>query len=187
MFLVFDSETTGFFHPRLVQLGWLLYDSNHNLVEEACHLVKPEGFSIPRSATAVHGISTQQARDEGISLEVVLNKFNESAKRAKVAIAHNFSYDDVVVKNEYRRCGMDYPLADLTKICTQKESTDYCKLPSSKGGYKWPKLSELHQTLFGREFDGAHNALEDARACANCFFELKNKGVLSIPQAIAIK
>jgi hypothetical protein len=39
---------------------------------------------------------------------------------------------------------------------------------------KWPRLTELHRRLFGKEFDGDHNALNDVGACMQCYFEMKN-------------
>ena len=63
------------------------------------------------------------------------------------------------------------------KICTMEMSTDYCELPGPYG-YKWPSLSELHYKLFNEYFDEAHDAAVDVRACANCFFELKDRGII---------
>lgn len=58
-----------------------------------------------------------------------------------------------------------------------ESSTDYCKLPGPYG-YKWPSLSELHYKLFNHNFEEAHNANIDVKACAKCFFKLKSEGVL---------
>lgn len=58
-----------------------------------------------------------------------------------------------------------------------KASTEFCKIPGPYG-YKWPKLEELYKILFNESFN-AHNALDDIRATARCFWELKNKNVIS--------
>ena len=58
-----------------------------------------------------------------------------------------------------------------------QSATDYCQLPG-RYGYKWPKLSELHQKLFDKDFDNAHNALADVEAMVKCFFEMKSRGIL---------
>lgn len=39
-------------------------------------------------------------------------------------------------------------------------------------GFRYPSLRRLHRTLFGFEFDNAHDALADTQACLNCFFEM---------------
>jgi DNA polymerase III epsilon subunit-like protein len=64
-----------------------------------------------------------------------------------------------------------------------RSSTSFCRIPGGPRGYKWPKLQELHQALFSVEFDAAHDAVADVRACAKCFFELKRRGVISGAEA----
>jgi hypothetical protein len=61
-------------------------------------------------------------------------------------------------------------------------STEILKLPNPRGGYKWPNLTELHTYLFGKGFDGAHDAMADVKACANCFFELKKRKLILLPE-----
>lgn len=39
-------------------------------------------------------------------------------------------------------------------------------------GFRYPSLRRLHRTLFGNDFDNAHNALADTQACMNCFFKM---------------
>jgi len=60
------------------------------------------------------------------------------------------------------------------------KTTSLCKLPNKYGnGYKWPKLSELHNFLFNEDFADAHDALGDIRATIKCFFELKRLNKLN--------
>jgi len=42
----------------------------------------------------------------------------------------------------------------------------------SGSGFRYPSLRRLHRTLFGYEFDNAHDALADTQACLNCFFKM---------------
>jgi len=63
------------------------------------------------------------------------------------------------------------------KICTMQSTTDYVAIPGNYG-YKWPKLGELHQKLFGFGFEEAHNAAADINATAKCFWEAKRLGIL---------
>ena len=60
----------------------------------------------------------------------------------------------------------------------KEATTEYCQLPG-KYGYKWPTLSELHIKLFGEDFEGGHDALEDVKACAKCLFELQNRQLIT--------
>ncbi len=111
--------------------------------------------------------------------ELTLNEFAGAMKRSNFLVAHNMNFDDKIVGAEFLRTGFKNRLTDIPKICTMKISTDYCKLPGPYG-YKLPSLSELHYKLFEEYFDEAHDAAVDVRACANCFFELKERGVIGL-------
>jgi len=192
MFLFFDTETTGFPKrwgapctdtdnwPRLVQMAWERYDADEQRLSGEVHIVRPLGFTIPKDAERVHGISTAQALLEGRALGEVLTAFSAALAESAVLVAHNLAFDECVVGAEFVREGMPWDLRRKTKICTMKASTDYCRLPG-RNGYKYPSLSELYYTLFRRRLDDAHRADTDVRACAECFFELKRRGVIRLP------
>lgn len=44
----------------------------------------------------------------------------------------------------------------------------------SNTGFRYPSLRRLYRTLFGNDFDNAHDALADTQACMNCFFRMYN-------------
>lgn len=189
MYLFFDTETNGLPRswkapasqvnnwPRLVQIAWILYDAEGNEVERNDHIVRPEGFTISADSTKVHGISTQQAMDEGIALTEVLEEFGGQIHKSKTLVAHNISFDEKIMGAEFIRYKDQDPVRRKQKICTMKQTSDFVQLPG-KYGYKWPTLSELHQKLFGVDFAEAHNAAADINATARCFWELRKLGVL---------
>lgn len=189
MYLFFDTETTGLPKdwrapltaldnwPRLVQLAWLVSDENGKEISGDNLIIKPEGFIIPAEASNVHGITTERAIRDGISLESALEGFRDALASTKVTVAHNISFDEKIMGAEFLRKNMESKLFDNPKICTMHKSTNFCKIDNGRG-YKWPKLMELYVILFNEEFDGAHDALADVKACARCFFELKNRGVI---------
>lgn len=189
MYLFFDTETTGIPKswkaplsdldnwPRLVQIAWMKYDANGNKTDEQDYIIKPEGFTIPRDAAEVHGITTEQAEQEGVELKGVLEEFSGLINESSLLVAHNISFDEKIVGAEFIRKEVKSRLFQTKKICTMKASTDYCKLPGNYG-YKWPKLSELHMKLFDHEFEEAHNAAVDIAACAKCFWELKRLNII---------
>ncbi|SVD61857.1 uncharacterized protein METZ01_LOCUS414711, partial [marine metagenome] len=37
---------------------------------------------------------------------------------------------------------------------------------------------ELHEKLFDKPMQQAHNALVDVRACMKCYFELEKRGII---------
>lgn len=189
MFLFFDTETTGlpkFYNapindlenwPRLVQLAWLMMDENGQELSSQNLIIRPEGFEIPEAASRVHGITTERAEKEGVDLSESLQEFSQAVNNVKVLVAHNISFDEKIMGAELLRKQIESSLFDRVKICTMHEATDYCQIPGQYG-YKWPRLTELHEKLFNEGFDNAHDALADVRACAKCFFELINKGII---------
>lgn len=77
-------------------------------------LVKPDGWEIPAEATAIHGISTEQAHDEGEDIDDVLVSVSERlsqwlGKRFPVA-AMNASYDFTCLEATSIRRGIFAPM-----------------------------------------------------------------------------
>jgi DNA polymerase-3 subunit epsilon len=139
-------------------------------------IIKPEGFEIPIESSKIHGITTARATKEGTSLQKVLEEFQDSAVKADFLVAHNMSFDQMIVGAELLRENMHNFLATKDRICNMEISKNFCAIPSTNGysGYKWPKLSEL----FGKEFEDSHNALADVEATAECFWELKSRQII---------
>ena len=190
MYLFFDTETTGLPKnwkapvtdlrnwPRLVQLAYLYYDKNGNLLSSRDVIIQPNGFAIPTEAARIHGISTERAIAEGVPISKALSDFQALVTDTHYLVAHNMSFDEKIVGCEFLRNGLSNILAGKRKICTMESTTNFCAL-NGPYGYKWPRLSELHYKLFKTSFDEAHNAAVDIRATAKCFWELKRLGVLS--------
>jgi len=188
-YLFFDTETTGLPKswkapvtdtgnwPNIVQIAWALFDDSGNQIAFRDSLIKPEGFVIPESATAIHGISTERALKEGRLMAEILKEFLGAVQNAARLVAHNLDFDEKMVRVELLRQGMPDILGEIKKICTMKSSTAYCKIPGPYGD-KWPKLSELHIKLFGVDFEDQHNAAADVLCCAKCFFELRRRAVI---------
>jgi DNA polymerase-3 subunit epsilon len=189
MYLVYDTETAGLPRdwnaphtdignwPRLVQIAWLLLDQWDRPIESVNRIVKPDRFTIPQTASRVHGITTTEATARGLPLASVLGEFHSALRRASVVVAHNANFDNNVVAAEYARFGWAYPFEGKSQVCTMRQSTDYCQLPGPYGN-KWPTLEELYRILFGEAFTDAHDAGVDAAACTRCFVELRNRGVV---------
>lgn len=190
-YLFFDTETTGIPKnnnapssdvenwPRLVQLAWILTDQNRKRISTGNYIIKPEDFSIPIASSNIHGITTQKAKEEGVSIKKVLDIFLKDFNKATFIVGHNVEFDQKIVGAELVRLDMRDILDTKTSYCTMKTSTDLCKIPSSYGyGYNYPKLQELYKKLFGTEFSDAHNAMSDIEATEKCFWELKRRNLL---------
>lgn len=197
MIIVFDTETSGLpknwgapvtdgdAWPRMVQLAWQLYRDDGRKIAEHNYIIKPEGYEIPEEVAKIHGITTERALAEGMPLEWVLMHFHLSVIHAHTLVAHNISFDQMILGAEFARNGnwveTRFKIVEesqfLKKVCTMKGSTDFCGIQGSRGK-KWPKLIELHEKLFGNGFEGAHDALVDVQALAKCYFELKKLNIL---------
>ena len=195
MFIIFDTETTGLPKnynaplsdsnnwPRLVQLAWQIHDEKGDLIDAQAHIVRPDNFTIPYSASKVHGITDEKAEAEGVELKWLLDEFNKALEKATFTVGHNIEFDRNIMGAEYYRMAMDTSMLDMPPLDTMDSSIDFCALPGGKGGgYKRPNLTELHKTLFNETFDEAHNATADVEATARCFLELVRRNVITSEQ-----
>lgn len=191
-FLFFDCETTGTPKnykasyedvdnwPRVTQLAWMLCDESGDILAEHQSLITPDGWEVPREKFFIdNNMSTERCQAEGQPIGMLLAMLMESKQNADFLVAHNLNFDHRVVWAEFIRAGIE-PKRGMVKICTMMKSTKFCNLPNPKGygAPKWPKLEELHFKLFGKDFDGAHDAMADVIAMKNSFFELVRLGVI---------
>lgn len=118
--LGFDTETTGV-DPRsdrlvtaaLVSRGPLAPDGTRQ--EDVTTWLADPGVEIPAAATAVHGVTTQQARTEGRAaaevLEEVASLLAEAMADGVPVVAFNAAYDLTLMEHELAR----HHLATLTE------------------------------------------------------------------------
>ncbi len=173
--LYFDTETTGFprksdapieTQPHIVQLAALLIDDTEGEIASMNVIIRPVGWTIPDEVAEIHGITQEKAEKFGVRIEQAMGVFYDFCNAADEAVAHNIAFDAKLVAIEFERAALSDRLNLMSQFCTMLATTDRCKLPGKYGKYKWPKLIEAHQVLFGCGFDNAHDALADVRACA---------------------
>lgn len=190
MYLFFDTETTGLpikgersFHPDqpcVVQLACILTDYDGNEIDRYVTLVKPVRF-MSEDAFAVHGISYDDAMQNGECIENVAERFIGLAEQADYFCGHNIKFDKKMIRIMLCQAGRAEDaerLADFDTACTMWESMKELKLPRTDGkkGNKWPKLSECMYHFFGQELANAHDAEADIEATKKVFFHLKSMG-----------
>ena len=189
--LVFDVETNGLPKkykapmtdldnwPRVAQMAWGVHDLETGETVFKDSMVYPDGWEIPKEDFFIkNNMSTERCMEEGVELSHVLEEFIDDINQCDLLVAHNMTYDYNVVGSEMIRLGLKAK-KKLPQYCTKDETTNLLKLPGQYGGYKWPKLEELHQFLFGKDFEGAHDALFDVKATLSCFQELNNRGLVN--------
>jgi DNA polymerase-3 subunit epsilon len=194
---LFDQPSEDPRQPHVVQLGAVLYDLDAREEVAALDLIcrpvleGPGAWSIPDEVAAIHGITTERALDEGIpeaeALEQLFTLWRNPDEPAfpRERVAHNEQFDARIIRIGAKRFFGD-AAADEWKVgrarCTARLATPILKLPPTQkmraaGRHhpKTPNLTEAHRHFFGDDFDGAHTALADARACLRVFLAIHDQ------------
>ena len=185
-YLFFDTETTGLPEkgknwetdyknfPYIVQIAWQMYQDN-DLIEEFNRIIKPNGWEISDEVSEIHNITQAIAEKEGDKEKFVLDIFINSVLKSDKIIGHNIYFDTSIIKASLLRLGEDKDLIVEALHKEKREDTSRLALQKFKGqeGNKLLTLSDLHKKLFNEDFD-AHNAINDVKAVAKCYFNLIN-------------
>lgn len=175
--LFFDTETTGFksatYTPRIVQLAAMLQDTEtRRVLQEYNTMIITDGFEIPDYVAKIHGITNELADQYGIGHELIDQLFGSMLIKADLVVAHNIAFDLQMVE-----CNLPVSasvLRDKEKYCTMIKSKEVVRLAGTHaGGFKLPKLSEAYRHFYGADFDNAHDAMADVRACRDVYFAIK--------------
>lgn len=195
----YDTETTGLARgdipllhhpaqPHLVQVAALMVDLDTRLVVSTLDvLVRPDGWTIPRQATAIHGITQERALACGVDEGMAAQLLAEMCMR-KMRVGHNQDFDSDMVSIALARYEGLYTWTDWSynmRFCTMQAAKPVMKLPASPrmiaaghgDEYKPPRLSEAYAYFAGLPMQGAHNAKMDARATMEVFFALRDMGL----------
>jgi DNA polymerase-3 subunit epsilon len=121
-------------------------------------------IDIPPGAQAVHGVTTQRAREEGRPPAEVIAEIGDALRdgwaAGGIVVGHNVSFDMTLLDRETRRhCGRPFqvvgPIAD--SFVLDKHYDRY-----RRGKRNLTATAEHYQVAL----DGAHDAVEDALASA---------------------
>lgn len=199
---IFDTETTGAStkkdpfaddHDKIMQFYGGLYehdlDKNYIVEEEVDG--KPQLFfdlqpivsfnflvttekEPHKQAVAVHGITKERANLIGVSPDNLAHIIEDVVDVADRLVCHNTVFDTRMVKHLFATEGLDPALIDQKdQFCTMEYLKPVMKMtPKVYGDWKNPKLIEAHKYIFGRGFDGAHDASADSAACAGIYFAI---------------
>lgn len=181
--LFIDTETTGKadlrsdpaadHQPRIVQLAAILCDSGKKEVASLNLVIKPR-VDIPEEASAIHGITNVYAQTYGVLAFHSLYILGGLLRRCDLVVGHNIEFDWFMLRGEFERENTTLPLKPT--FCTMKAMTPICRIPGRYEDFKWPRLNEAYRHAFTRDFDGAHDALADVRACKEVYFWLQDRG-----------
>jgi len=185
-------------YPYIIQLSFVLYDIiEGRIVRSYNSYVKiPENIDIPEFVVNLTGITKEKCMNEGSSIINVLDEFYEAYMMCEVIVAHNIEFDEQMILIELQRNRQEFlekapycmtvfnkvyeKLKGVDRFCTMKRGTDICnimvpsKIPGNNPSKKWPRLNELHQTLFGEVPEGMHDAFVDTSACLRCYLKMRH-------------
>ena len=185
MIVCWDTETTGlpttdkrpsknnlqdFSQCHIVQLSAIRLDDDGREVATFNRIIKPEWYtSMPPMAESVHGVSFECAMSTGSSFDEVFADFIEFCGETKVFLAYNSQYDERMVGCELIRRNK----VDDMRWFKKHEFTCVYKMYQAVECRRSGKLTVVYRAYFDEDFEGAHDALADARATARVYFHLK--------------
>lgn len=162
-FLVLDTETTGLDNnAQIIELG--LIDQNGKKLIDT--LIKPI-TEIPQEAIDVHGITTEQAMDEGVEWsyvnQMLFDLLNNSLNFSDLVI-YNAVYDVRLIMQTSRLYGLSCVFDKPRNSDVHCAMVEYAKYwgEESFNGFKWQSLAKAcaQQKV---KVKNAHRAVADCQ------------------------
>jgi DNA polymerase-3 subunit epsilon len=150
----FDIESTGLnvIRDRIVQIAFIKYHADGSPPEERCELVNP-GIPISEEAMQVHGITPDMVRNKPLFQQIAQDIFDFIGD-ADLAGYNSNRFDVPLLMEEFARAGLDFDLTNRRLVDVQR--IFYKMEPRT--------LQAAVRFYCNREFNEAHDALEDVRA-----------------------
>jgi DNA polymerase III subunit epsilon len=144
-------------------------------------IVQP-GMPIPEVVSNIHGITEELADRFGMPTDYAESMFSHLAQQADLLVAHNIAFDLDIIAGVWKTA--DGILAMKKQYCTMLEGARHNIPKAHTGRSKWPKLSDAYRHFYGRELEGAHDAMVDVRACRDVYFALQGQTMPTVPALI---
>lgn len=170
--VAFDLETTGtdIETDRIVTAAVVAVDADERPPEARTWLLDP-GVTIPRQASAIHGISTEHARRHGVAAAPAIEEITSAVagvlNSGTPLVVMNARYDLSLLDRECRRYGVEPLVKRLREGASLSPVIDPLVLDKHVDRYR--KGSRNLQALcehYGVPLNDAHNAVADAVAAA---------------------
>ena len=165
--VAFDTETTGCsWRDEICQIAAVEYLAGEASRTFAAYICP----TCPMSwgAYRVHGLSMDFLRENGDAPGAAMRAFFDFVGDDALLVAHNTPFDLRMVRQEYDKFGLDFAPRGL-EICDSLALSRRL-LPGISHA-----LGALVEYL-GIDAENTHDALDDARACAEVFFALLERG-----------
>lgn len=177
--ILFDTETTGLVGPSAMPIAKQPYiielcavRLNDKTLKEEEHidvLINP-GVPISAEITRITGIKEEDVKGKP-PFAAYYDQICELFLGQRMMVAHNCDFDSNLMMYDLRRIGKEHRFPwPPRRLCTVEASL-FIK------GHRL-KLGELYEHCTGRKLVGAHRAINDVRAMADCVrWLVKNKKI----------
>jgi DNA polymerase-3 subunit epsilon len=201
--LFFDTETTGVpdpnnpdFKPAVVQLAAVLQDLENGRILAELNLIANlyPGVDLPQAVVDLHGITHDMTVKYGVDPKLIDINFGKLVKMADVLVAHNIQFDLGIIKDNMP---LSHSVIDFKHhFCTMLNNLPIVKVPRGDkpaaypgmtgvpedSPFRVPSLITTYKHYFNDEYDGAHDAMADVRACRDVFLAMITAGWFEIIQ-----
>ncbi len=183
--------------PYITQFCCIVYDvALKNMHMFSSYVKIPDDVAITEEITKLTGFDREKS-NSGMSIINILSVFYENYKKSDIIVAHNIAFDKEMINIELSRNShnfgsnpdiVNFRLNDNTVFndkkmlyCTMHRGRNVCNIKlkyissdgTEKSRIKNPKLSELHEKLFGYVPENLHDAITDTLACLRCFASIE--------------
>ena len=170
--------------PNAVQVSWLVYTKQGEKIKEQNHYISNSDMQVSESAFRIHGLDKKFLQQNGILRKQVLALLSADLHQYQpLIVGHFIELDYHVTGAAYFREAMENPMENLSTFCIMKAARHLQQNPQ----YRFLRLGGLYELLFKKPLLHQHNALVDASATADCFFELvKRNEIKSFQQPLIV-
>jgi DNA polymerase III alpha subunit (gram-positive type) len=191
-------------YPHILQLSFAMYDMETQAIVHKydSYVNIPDTVVIDDFVSNLTGITKQICLTKGKPICNVLYDFYKAYKMCQGLVGHNLEFDTKMISVEIQRnqvslieqgfadClnlfqPMHEKINNIDRYCTMRMGTKLCNIvfaqsnssatTEQKPRLKFPKLSELHQKLFGGEMPAnLHNSMVDVEVCLRCYLKMRH-------------
>ena len=170
--------------PGAVQVSWVIYSREGKKVKEQNYYISNNDFEITETALRIHGLNKNFLQKNGIPRNQLLTTLSADLNEYQpLIVGHFIELDYHIIGADYFREAIDNPMENLPTFCIMVSSNHLQRNPRCK----YLRLGDLYELLFKKPLLHQHNALIDATATADCFFELiKRDEIKSFTQPLIV-
>lgn len=155
-FITIDFEIANYNMDSACSLG-MVFVKDNQIIDERQYLIQPPDMLFDEDMTRIHGITVDRVIDAE-NFKGVWNKIRHHFDGETFIIAHNAQFDMSVLKCCLTKYSLPGPTFNF--LCSIPISTRACR------GEGIPNTLRARCERFGIELIDHHDALSDARACA---------------------